>query len=157
MTCFLHLDLCVFSRTVFVVTSLKDKHLQGCPQGNKGGRLFGVSVGRLIRLLIFLTGSSSSTPFSTPRQPLPPPLSLPPFSGTLSTYRSPQTSRRQVRSSIIENQPSEFCFRTRRIQKEGCDRTQRLLLWPCLPSIYHVQSAWWVMSPLKKQCSFLKR
>uniref|UniRef100_A0A674N745 TSC complex subunit 1b n=1 Tax=Takifugu rubripes TaxID=31033 RepID=A0A674N745_TAKRU len=40
-------------------------------------------------------GSSSSTPFSTPRQPLPPPLSLPPFSGTLSTYRSPQTSRRQ--------------------------------------------------------------
>uniref|UniRef100_A0A667ZIX0 TSC complex subunit 1b n=1 Tax=Myripristis murdjan TaxID=586833 RepID=A0A667ZIX0_9TELE len=27
-------------------------------------------------------GSSSSTPFSTPRQPLPPPLSLPPFSGT---------------------------------------------------------------------------
>ncbi|XP_020781547.2 TSC complex subunit 1b isoform X1 [Boleophthalmus pectinirostris] len=38
-------------------------------------------------------GSSSSTPFSTPRQP--PPLSLPPFSGTLSSYRSPQTSRRQ--------------------------------------------------------------
>ncbi|CAL1569659.1 unnamed protein product [Knipowitschia caucasica] len=40
-------------------------------------------------------GSSSSTPFSTPRQPQPPPLSLPPFSGTLSSYRSPQTSRRQ--------------------------------------------------------------
>ncbi|XP_055369231.1 TSC complex subunit 1b isoform X2 [Betta splendens] len=40
-------------------------------------------------------GSSSSTPFSTPRQPLPPPLSLPPFSGTQSSYRSPQTSRRQ--------------------------------------------------------------
>lgn len=39
-------------------------------------------------------GSSSSTPFSTPRQPQPP-LSLPPFSGTLSSYRSPQTSRRQ--------------------------------------------------------------
>uniref|UniRef100_A0AAQ6A9M4 TSC complex subunit 1b n=1 Tax=Amphiprion ocellaris TaxID=80972 RepID=A0AAQ6A9M4_AMPOC len=40
-------------------------------------------------------GSSSSTPFSTPRQPQPPPLSLPPFSGTQSSYRSPQTSRRQ--------------------------------------------------------------
>nr|XP_046231188.1 TSC complex subunit 1b isoform X2 [Scatophagus argus] len=40
-------------------------------------------------------GSSSSTPFSTPRQPQLPPLSLPPFSGTQSTYRSPQTSRRQ--------------------------------------------------------------
>ncbi|XP_054468198.1 TSC complex subunit 1b isoform X2 [Anoplopoma fimbria] len=40
-------------------------------------------------------GSSSSTPFSTPRQPLPPPLSLPPFSGTQSSPRSPQTSKRQ--------------------------------------------------------------
>ncbi|XP_010892264.2 TSC complex subunit 1b isoform X2 [Esox lucius] len=40
-------------------------------------------------------GSSSSTPFSTPRQPLPPPLSLPPLSGTQSSYRSPQASRRQ--------------------------------------------------------------
>nr|XP_040053679.1 TSC complex subunit 1b isoform X3 [Gasterosteus aculeatus aculeatus] len=40
-------------------------------------------------------GSSSSTPFSTPRQPLAPPLSLPPFSGTHSSPRSPQTSRRQ--------------------------------------------------------------
>ncbi|XP_019750069.1 TSC complex subunit 1b isoform X1 [Hippocampus comes] len=40
-------------------------------------------------------GSSSSTPFSTPRQPLPPPLSLPPFSGTQSTNRSPQTTKRQ--------------------------------------------------------------
>ncbi|XP_055730445.1 hamartin-like isoform X4 [Salvelinus fontinalis] len=40
-------------------------------------------------------GSSSLTPFSTPRQPQPPPLSLPPLSGTQSSYRSPQTSRRQ--------------------------------------------------------------
>ncbi|KAM8872959.1 TSC complex subunit 1b isoform 1-T2 [Synchiropus picturatus] len=40
-------------------------------------------------------GSSSSTPFSTPRQPLPPPLSLPPFSGTQSMYRSPQNTRHQ--------------------------------------------------------------
>nr|XP_061800246.1 hamartin-like [Nerophis lumbriciformis] len=40
-------------------------------------------------------GSSSSTPFSTPRQPLPPPLSFPPFSGTQSTNRSPQTTKRQ--------------------------------------------------------------
>ncbi|XP_041825956.1 TSC complex subunit 1b [Melanotaenia boesemani] len=40
-------------------------------------------------------GSSSSTPFSTPRQPLPPPLSLHTFSGTQTSYRSPQTSRRQ--------------------------------------------------------------
>uniref|UniRef100_A0A3Q3IPS8 TSC complex subunit 1b n=1 Tax=Monopterus albus TaxID=43700 RepID=A0A3Q3IPS8_MONAL len=39
--------------------------------------------------------SSSSTPLSTPRQPPPPPLSLPPFSGTQFSYRSPQTSRRQ--------------------------------------------------------------
>uniref|UniRef100_A0A8C6KUD5 TSC complex subunit 1b n=1 Tax=Nothobranchius furzeri TaxID=105023 RepID=A0A8C6KUD5_NOTFU len=53
-------------------------------------------IHRLIRLFVFLTtGSSSSTPFSTPRQPLPPPLSLPPFSGTQSSCRSPQTSRRQ--------------------------------------------------------------
>uniref|UniRef100_H3CDW3 TSC complex subunit 1b n=1 Tax=Tetraodon nigroviridis TaxID=99883 RepID=H3CDW3_TETNG len=48
-------------------------------------------------------GSSSSTPFSTPRQPLPPPLSLPPFSGTQLTYRSPQTSRRQLWS------PTSLC------------------------------------------------
>ncbi|XP_056874852.1 TSC complex subunit 1b isoform X1 [Takifugu flavidus] len=48
-------------------------------------------------------GSSSSTPFSTPRQPLPPPLSLPPFSGTLSTYRSPQTSRRQNSSCDLNS------------------------------------------------------
>uniref|UniRef100_A0A673CJF8 Hamartin-like n=1 Tax=Sphaeramia orbicularis TaxID=375764 RepID=A0A673CJF8_9TELE len=50
-------------------------------------------------------GSSSSTPFSTPRQPLPPPLSLPPFSGTLSSYRSPQTSRRQLNSSCGGKDP----------------------------------------------------
>uniref|UniRef100_A0A667ZSB4 TSC complex subunit 1b n=1 Tax=Myripristis murdjan TaxID=586833 RepID=A0A667ZSB4_9TELE len=60
------------------------------------------------------TGSSSSTPFSTPRQPLPPPLSLPPFSGTQSSYRSPQTSRRQVSSSVIQSKdplwsPSSVC------------------------------------------------
>ncbi|KAM3873924.1 TSC complex subunit 1b [Diretmus argenteus] len=48
-------------------------------------------------------GSSSSTPFSTPRQPLPPPLSLPPFSGTQSTYRSPQTSRRQNSSCELNS------------------------------------------------------
>ncbi|KAJ0057341.1 hypothetical protein NL108_004929, partial [Boleophthalmus pectinirostris] len=48
-------------------------------------------------------GSSSSTPFSTPRQP--PPLSLPPFSGTLSSYRSPQTSRRQLNSSCSGKDP----------------------------------------------------
>ncbi|XP_020320940.1 hamartin isoform X1 [Oncorhynchus kisutch] len=40
-------------------------------------------------------GSSSSTPFSTPRQPLPPPLSLAPLPGAQSLYRSPQTSRSQ--------------------------------------------------------------
>ncbi|KAM4720481.1 LOW QUALITY PROTEIN: hamartin-like [Anableps anableps] len=50
-------------------------------------------------------GSSSSTPFSTPRQPLPPPLSLPPLSGTQSssTYRSPQTSRRQNSNSELNS------------------------------------------------------
>ncbi|KAF7651989.1 hypothetical protein LDENG_00102770 [Lucifuga dentata] len=48
-------------------------------------------------------GSSSSTPFSTPRQPLPPPLSLPPFSGTQSSYRSPQTSRRQNSSCELNS------------------------------------------------------
>ncbi|XP_071397772.1 TSC complex subunit 1b [Centroberyx affinis] len=47
-------------------------------------------------------GSSSSTPFSTPRQPLPPPLSLPPLSGTQS-YRSPQTSRRQNSSCELNS------------------------------------------------------
>lgn len=84
--------------------------------------LFGASVRlRLIRLLIFLTtGSSSSTPFSTPRQPLPPPLSLPPFSGTQSSYRSPQTSRRQVGSSIIHQEPWESWFRRRGQEPERC-------------------------------------
>ncbi|XP_044000128.1 TSC complex subunit 1b [Gambusia affinis] len=50
-------------------------------------------------------GSSSSTPFSTPRQPLPPPLSLPPLSGTQSSssYRSPQTSRRQNSNSELNS------------------------------------------------------
>lgn len=57
---------------------------------------------KLIRLFVLpTTGSSSSTPFSTPRQPLPPPLSLPPLSGTQSSHRSPQTTRRQVRSSLM--------------------------------------------------------
>lgn len=117
----LNLDLCgffffFFLRTMFVLTILKDKQLQFCPWGNKDGRLFGISVRRSIRLFIFLTtGSSSSTPFSTPRQPLPPPLSLPPFSGTQPTYRSPQTSRRQVGSSIIQNKLSEFWFGAHRI------------------------------------------
>ncbi|XP_056146302.1 TSC complex subunit 1b isoform X2 [Lampris incognitus] len=44
-------------------------------------------------------GSSSSTP----RQPLLPPLSLPPFSGTQSSYRSPQTSRRQNSSCELNS------------------------------------------------------
>ncbi|XP_076025637.1 TSC complex subunit 1b isoform X2 [Genypterus blacodes] len=48
-------------------------------------------------------GSSSSTPFSTPRQPLAPPLSLPPFSGSQSSYRSPQTSRRQNSSCELNS------------------------------------------------------
>ncbi|XP_075935839.1 TSC complex subunit 1b isoform X3 [Anarhichas minor] len=48
-------------------------------------------------------GSSSSTPFSTPRQPLPPPLSLPPFSGTQSSPRSPQTTRRQNSSGELNS------------------------------------------------------
>uniref|UniRef100_A0A087XCV5 TSC complex subunit 1b n=1 Tax=Poecilia formosa TaxID=48698 RepID=A0A087XCV5_POEFO len=50
-------------------------------------------------------GSSSSTPFSTPRQPLPPPLSLPPLSGSQSSssYRSPQTSRRQNSNSELNS------------------------------------------------------
>ncbi|XP_033981682.1 TSC complex subunit 1b [Trematomus bernacchii] len=53
-------------------------------------------------------GSSSSTPFSTPR--LPPPLSLPPFPGTQSSSRSPQTSRRQnstceLNSSCVGKDP----------------------------------------------------
>ena len=44
------------------------------------------------------TGSSSSTPYSTPRQPLAPPMSLPPFSGSQASYRSPQTSLPLVRA-----------------------------------------------------------
>ncbi|XP_077592904.1 TSC complex subunit 1b isoform X1 [Stigmatopora nigra] len=51
-------------------------------------------------------GSSSSTPFSTPRQPLAPPLSLPPFSGTQSTNRSPQTTKRQNSSGCEPNSSS---------------------------------------------------
>ncbi|XP_015257276.1 PREDICTED: hamartin-like [Cyprinodon variegatus] len=47
-------------------------------------------------------GSSSSTPFSTPRQPLPPPLSLPPLSGT-QPCRSPQASRRQNSNSELNS------------------------------------------------------
>ncbi|XP_035464006.2 TSC complex subunit 1b [Scophthalmus maximus] len=65
-------------------------------------------------------GSSSSTPFSTPRQPLPPPLSLPPFSGTQSSSssRSPQTSRRQNSTCELNSSgggkdplwsPSSYC------------------------------------------------
>uniref|UniRef100_A0A8C8D766 TSC complex subunit 1b n=1 Tax=Oncorhynchus tshawytscha TaxID=74940 RepID=A0A8C8D766_ONCTS len=50
-------------------------------------------------------GSSSSTPFSTPRQPLPPPLSLAPLPGAQSLYRSPQTSRSQVTHS----EPDSTC------------------------------------------------
>lgn len=55
-------------------------------------------------------GSSSSTPFSTPRQPQPPPLSLPPFSGTHTSHRSPPTSRRQnsaceLNSSCVGKDP----------------------------------------------------
>ncbi|XP_068608710.1 TSC complex subunit 1b [Brachionichthys hirsutus] len=66
-------------------------------------------------------GSSSSTPFSTPRQPLPPPLSLPPFSGTHSSSRSPKTSRRQNSSSELNSpctgkeplwSPSSLCGMT---------------------------------------------
>ncbi|KAM4635788.1 TSC complex subunit 1b [Polymixia lowei] len=48
-------------------------------------------------------GSSSSTPFSTPRQPLPPPQSLPPFTGTQSSYRSPQTTRHQNSSCELNS------------------------------------------------------
>ncbi|CAL8317848.1 unnamed protein product [Lota lota] len=48
-------------------------------------------------------GSSSSTPFSTPRQPLAPPLSLPPFSGTQSSHRSPQSARRQSSSGDLNS------------------------------------------------------
>ncbi|XP_041706908.1 hamartin isoform X3 [Coregonus clupeaformis] len=62
-------------------------------------------------------GSSSSTPFSTPHQPLLPPLSLPPLSGAQSFYRSPQTSRRQnssceLNSSCVVKElwsPSSLC------------------------------------------------
>uniref|UniRef100_A0A8C7SK71 TSC complex subunit 1b n=1 Tax=Oncorhynchus mykiss TaxID=8022 RepID=A0A8C7SK71_ONCMY len=49
------------------------------------------------------TGSSSLTPLSAPRQPQPPPLSLPPLSGTQSSYRSPQTSRRQNSSCELNS------------------------------------------------------
>ncbi|KAJ3604769.1 hypothetical protein NHX12_026821 [Muraenolepis orangiensis] len=48
-------------------------------------------------------GSSSSTPFSTPRQPLAPPLTLPPFSGTQSSHRSPQSARRQSSSCDLSS------------------------------------------------------
>lgn len=52
-------------------------------------------------VFLLSTGSSSSTPFSTSRQPLSHPLSLPPLPGTQSSYRSPQNTRRQVSSSLL--------------------------------------------------------
>ncbi|XP_062340315.1 TSC complex subunit 1b [Osmerus eperlanus] len=48
-------------------------------------------------------GSSSSTPYSTPRQPLAPPMSLPSFSGSQASYRSPQTSRHQNSSCELSS------------------------------------------------------
>lgn len=117
---------------------------------------FGASILRLSRLLIFLTtGSSSSTPFSTPRQPLPPPLSLPPFSGTQSSYRSPQTSRRQVGSSIIHQKLLESWFRRRGQEPEHCiikfpfvARTCRV----CTPSITCQMQRVDGVSPKSTQC-----
>lgn len=125
-----------FLRTMFVLTIFKDKQQPVYPSGNKDGRLFGISFGRLIRLFIFLTtGSSSSTPFSTPRQPLPPPLSLPPFSGTQPTYRSPQTSRRQVGSSIILSKLSRVL-----VWGRGLHLNTTSFLQACLHFMYHFYS-----------------
>uniref|UniRef100_A0A667ZS97 TSC complex subunit 1b n=1 Tax=Myripristis murdjan TaxID=586833 RepID=A0A667ZS97_9TELE len=76
-------------------------------------------------------GSSSSTPFSTPRQPLPPPLSLPPFSGTQSSYRSPQTSRRQVSSSDPLWSPSSVCGMATPPSSRGMSPNLELSHSPC--------------------------
>lgn len=76
--------------------------------------LFGGSFWSLIMLFPLLTtGSSSSTPFSTPRQPLSQPLSLLPLPG-MQSYRSLQTTRWQVGSSLFHLKLRAFV--------RGCDQ-----------------------------------
>uniref|UniRef100_A0A674AAU8 TSC complex subunit 1b n=1 Tax=Salmo trutta TaxID=8032 RepID=A0A674AAU8_SALTR len=72
-------------------------------------------------------GSSSSTPFSTPRQPLPPPLA--PLPGTQSLYRSPQTSRSQVTQSHSISElwsPSSLCGMATPPSSRGMSPNQEL-------------------------------
>ncbi|XP_029625339.1 hamartin isoform X4 [Salmo trutta] len=77
-------------------------------------------------------GSSSSTPFSTPRQPLPPPLA--PLPGTQSLYRSPQTSRSQNSSCELDStcgvqelwSPSSLCGMATPPSSRGMSPNQEL-------------------------------
>ncbi|XP_061655575.1 TSC complex subunit 1b isoform X2 [Phyllopteryx taeniolatus] len=95
-------------------------------------------------------GSSSSTPFSTPRQPLPPPLSLPPFSGTHSTNRSPQTTKRQNSTSEPNSSyggkdplwsPSSLCGMTTPPSSRGMSPNSELSHSAShLPSRFHCNS-----------------
>lgn len=95
-------------------------------------------------------GSSSSTPFSTPRQPQPPPLSLPPFSGTLSSSRSPQTSRRQNSAAELNSScsgkdsvwsPSSMCGMTTPPSSRGMSPNLELSHSSShLPSRFHCTS-----------------
>uniref|UniRef100_A0A674ACX4 TSC complex subunit 1b n=1 Tax=Salmo trutta TaxID=8032 RepID=A0A674ACX4_SALTR len=76
--------------------------------------------------------SSSSTPFSTPRQPLPPPLA--PLPGTQSLYRSPQTSRSQNSSCELDStcgvqelwSPSSLCGMATPPSSRGMSPNQEL-------------------------------
>ncbi|KAM6902767.1 TSC complex subunit 1b isoform 1-T1 [Xenentodon cancila] len=95
-------------------------------------------------------GSSSSTPFSTPRQSLPPPLSLPPFSGTQSSYRSPQISRRQNSTCELNSScggkdplwsPSSLCGMTSPPSSRGMSPNLELSQSAShLPSRFHCTS-----------------
>ncbi|XP_038820879.1 hamartin-like isoform X2 [Salvelinus namaycush] len=79
-------------------------------------------------------GSSSSTPFSTPHQPLAPPLSLAPLPGTQSLYRSPQTSRSQNSSCELDStcgvkelwSPSSLCGMATPPSSRGMSPNQEL-------------------------------
>ncbi|XP_029940405.1 TSC complex subunit 1b isoform X3 [Salarias fasciatus] len=95
-------------------------------------------------------GSSSSTPFSTPRQQLPPPLSLPPSSGTQSSYRSPQTSRRQNSTCELNSScggkdplwsPSSMCGMTTPPSSRGMSPNSELFHSAShLPTRFHCTS-----------------
>ncbi|XP_034048778.1 TSC complex subunit 1b [Thalassophryne amazonica] len=91
-------------------------------------------------------GSSSSTP----RQPQPPPLSLPPFSGTQPSHHSPQTSKRQDSACELNSScggkdplwsPSSLCGMTTPPSSRGMSPSLELSHSAShLPSRFHCTS-----------------